>query len=207
MKTRFTLPLVGLGMYLPFASMAQQPTRPLTLADSLFLPGEKHKKMLPADLPQQKLLFVKYTQVPLAAKGPKGAFNAEHYAYAMKKDHNEAVPEANRQLRETVSGYPYAYRITTLDSLAYYRRQGYKYVLMQEYFTAKTGGTYQGATAHGTGNNRTVTSTHIDLYVQDLTSKARYVFDDFHPARTYFYREQVEMLLKKVSKQFGAKKS
>ena len=207
MKTPFTLILLFAGVCSSFSSQAQLHPRKLTYGDSLFIAGTKHKKVLPDDLPQQKLLFIKYAPVALPAEAPKGFFNADRRLHFMIKNHNESIPEANRQLLQTAANYPYAYRITTLDSVDYYRRRGYKYMLMQGSFNSTIDGTFQGTRAHGAGAKRTYTSTSVDIYVQDLNQKDKYVFNDFSETFIYYYKGQVEMLLKKVAKQFDTKKS
>ncbi|MBF9140600.1 hypothetical protein [Hymenobacter properus] len=169
------------------------------------------KKKLPDDLPQEKLLFVKYQPLTLPPEGPKG-WGIQRRNYFLKKKHNDVFPEANKQLQEAAKLYPYAHRITTLDSVAYYQEHGYKYMLMQSSFNSVADGTFQGTTGNtiGTGSpggsTRVMTTTSVDLYVQELNSGDKYVFDDFSETFIYYYKGQVGMLLKKVDKQFNAKK-
>lgn len=167
--------------------------------------GQLIRKKLPDDLPQQKLLFVRYSPVTLPATPPR-MFTAERGVYKLQENHNAVIPKSNEQLVEAAARYPFAYRITTLDSVTYYRDHGYKYMLMQSSFNSGVDGTYRGTRGHGMGASRTYTSTSVDLYVQNLQNGDRYVFDDFSQTFIYYYKGQVGMLLKKVDKQFDAKK-
>lgn len=166
--------------------------------------GHIIRKKLPDDLPQEKLLFIRYSPVTLPTQVPR-MFTAERGRYSLMKNHNEVIPEANEQLAKASAKYPYGHRITTLDSVAYYKDHGYKYMLMQNSFTAATDGTYQGTRGHGAGANRTYASTTVDLYVQNLQSGDQYVFNDFSQTFIYYYKGQVGMLLKQVNKQFKPK--
>lgn len=204
MKKHFTL--CFLGSVISFASFAQQSTDISPLPDRKDLPlvGTVYKKKLPDDLPQAKLLFIKHSPVPLPDKRPK---DMPRGLYNMQENHNNVYGRANEQLVEAAARYPYAHRITTLDSVAYYRDHGYKYMLMQTSFSSVVNGTFRGTTGHGMGANRTYASTSVDLYVQDLANNDRYVFDEFSETFVYYYKGQVGMLLKKVDKQFKVKKS
>ncbi|GAB3668736.1 hypothetical protein GCM10027594_33980 [Hymenobacter agri] len=77
---------------------------------------------------------------------------------------------------------------------------------MHDGFGAGAAGQYTGMTSNRTSNGTTYTSTSIDLYVEDLNNGTRYVFNDFSGTFIYYNKGIVEMLLKKVSKQFEAKK-
>ncbi|WP_210520921.1 hypothetical protein [Hymenobacter terricola] len=205
MKKPFTLSSLCAGVCLSVQGFAQQPTT-LSASQGIPVTGQVFKKKLPDDLPQAKLLFIKFLPVKLPASGPKG-WGAERRLYFMQKNHNDVIPEANKQLVEAAARYPYAHRITTSDSIAYYRdQQGYKYMLMQSSFTAATDGSFRGTTSHGSGTGMSINSTSVDLYVQDLNSGDKYVFDDFSETFIYYYKGQVGMLLKKTAKQFTAKK-
>lgn len=203
MKQRFTLSLFGIAVCLSLPGLAQQPAVAPTAQDAPA--GQTYTKKVPDDLPQSKLLFIKHSPVLLPAERPKGMLNRR--VYATQERHNEASVKANEQLVEAAAHYPFAHRITTLDSIAYYRAQGYKYMLMHSSFNAFTNGTYQGTKVHGGGANATYTTTSVDLYVQDLATNDRYVFDHFSETFLYYYKGQVGMLVKKVDKQFKAKKS
>ena len=204
MLKRVTLGLFGTGLacsLLALVPVSITPARPVA-----GLLSTKSKSPLPDDLPQAKLLFVKYSLVELPAGGPTG-WGRERAKYFTMKNHNKVTPEANTQLVETARRYPYAYRVTTLDSVPYYHeKQGYKYVLMHDGFGAGSAGQYTGMTSNHTSNGTTYTSTSIDLYVEDLNNGTRYVFNDFSGTFIYYNKGIVEMLLKKVSKQFEAKK-
>jgi hypothetical protein len=166
--------------------------------------GRVFRKKLPDDLPQEKILFVRYSPVTLPTQVPK-MFTAERGQYSLKKNHNEVIPEANEQLVKMSAEYPYTYRITTLDSVGYYQARGYKYMLMQSSFNSAIDGTYLGTRGSGMGANRTYTSTSVDLYVQNLQNGDKYVFNDFSQTFIYYYKGQVGMLLKQVNKQFKPK--
>lgn len=198
MKQLITLTflLAGLGSAVP--AWAQEQTDETPTAK-----GQVFKRKLPDDLPQSKLLFVKHTIVPLPAERPE---DMPRLYYGSRKRHNEAAVEANKQLLEAVKEYPFAYRITTQDSVDYYRTQGYKYKLFHSSFNAVLNGTFQGTRGHGMGANRTYTTTSVDLYVRDLTNNDKYIFDGFSETFIYYYKGQVGMLVKKVRKQFDAKK-
>ena len=203
MKQRFTLSLFSLAVCLSLPGLAQQPATAPSAQDTPV--GQTYTKKVPDDLPQSKLLFIKHSPVPLPAERPKGMLNRR--MYAMQERHNEAIVTANEQLVEAAARYPYAHRITTLDSVAYYRAQGYKYMLMHTSFNAGANGTFQGTRVHGGGANATYTSTNVDLFVQDLATNDRYIFDHFSETFLYYYKGQVGMLVKKVDKQFKPKKS
>lgn len=121
------------------------------------------------------------------------------------KNHNEVIPESNEQLAKASAKYPFAHRTTTLDSVSYYKERGYKYMLMQSSFNATIDGTYKGTRGSGMGANRTSSPTTVNLYVQNLQNGDKYVFNDFSETFTYYYKGQVGMLLKQVSKQFNIK--
>ncbi len=157
---------------------------------------------LPADLPQAKLLFVKYAAAELPVEGPTG-WGAARARYFVLKNHNKAIPDANRQLAEAARRYPFACRVTVADSVAYYRdQQGYKYQLMHDAFEAGMQGQYVG-TNESSGQHYTPS---FDLYVQELATGTKYVFEDFGGPFVYAYKWQVELLLKKISKQFNTTK-
>jgi hypothetical protein len=188
---------------LGFSSPPAATPRP---APGLPLAGQTVKKdPLPDDLPQAKLLFIKFTPVTLAPEGPKG-WGQERRKYFMQKNHNKVYGESNKQLMETARRYPYAYRITTLDSVVYYHDHGYKYMLMQTSFNAAVDGSFVGTTNRGTGSSQTYNTTSVGLYVEDLNNGTKYFFEDFSETFIYYYQGQEEMLLKKISKQFKPKK-
>ena len=197
------------GIGLSFSAFAQQAASTASPTASVPQTGEIYKKKLPDDLPQSKLLFVKFLPVKLPAEGPKG-WGMQRRNYFMMKNHNEVFPEANKQLAEAAARYPYAHRITTPDSVLFYRDQGYKYMLMHSSFNSAVDGTFHGTTGNtrsvGGTTTHTTTTTSVDLYVQDLNKGDKYIFDDFSETFIYYYKGQVGMLLKKVSKQFMAKK-
>src|SRR5438128_1110147 len=126
MKQRVTLILFGLAVCLSLPGLAQQPVTAPAAQD--MLAGQIYTKKIPDDLPQSKLLFIKHSPIPLPAERPKGMLNRR--VYAMQERHNGAIGTANEQLVEAAARYPFAHRITTLDSISYYRAQGYKYMLM-----------------------------------------------------------------------------
>ena len=204
MKKQFILGLLLAGICLNLPAFSQEShSTPAPVNGQVFL------KKLPADLPQEKLLFIKYLPVELPPGNPKGWGN-ERRNYYLKKQHNESIGEANKQLKEAATRYPYAHRITTEDSIAYYRdRQGYRYMLMQSSFNSAINGSFQGTrgntTSVGGTSTQTYTSTSVDLYVQDIRNNDKYIFDDFSETFIYYYKGQVEKLLKKIAKQFQVK--
>lgn len=198
MKKQLTLALLLAGIGLTFPALAQQRSAPI---EGLPLTGKVLGKELPADLPQSKLLFVKFVPVQLAAEAP-GGFGAERRNYFMKLNHNKYLPEANKQLVAAAAHYPYAYRITTPDSVLFYRAQGYQYMLMQSAFNAYLDGSFRGTTSH----SGTYNVTSVGLYVQELNTGDKYFFDSFSESFVYAYQKQVEALLKRISKQFAANK-
>lgn len=197
MKKILSLLLLGAGLCGSFQACAQEAagTAPPT--------GQYFKKKLPDDLPQAKLLFIRQTRLNLPLERPD---DMPRLYYSSRKRHNEMAYEANKQLDEAVLKYPYAYRVTTQDSVDYYRARGYKYKLFHSSFNAVLDGTYQGTRGHGMGAGRTYTSTSVDLYVQDLSTNDKYVFDSFSETFIYYYKGIVGMLVKKASKQFAGKK-
>ncbi len=202
MKKYLTLSVLGAAFGVALPGLAQQPAAALTAQDAPI--GQVYKKKLPDDLPQSKLLFIKYSAVPLPSERPK---DMPRRLYGMQQNHNEASVRANEQLVEAAARYPYAHRLTTLDSVAYYRAQGYKYMLMQSSFNSMANGSFQGTQVHGFGSNASYTTTSVDLYVQDLNTNDKYIFDEFSQTFIYYYKGQVGMLLKKADKQFKTKKS
>lgn len=157
--------------------------------------GEIIKKKLPADLPQTKLLFITYEAAEVPSQRPKGMNPMQYGAH---KDHNSVIGEANTQLQETAAQYPYAYRITTDDSIAYYQDHGYKYLFFNSSFYTFIAGEYIGYNP----NRGTLYPESVDAYIRDLTTNDKYVFNFVGERDTYKYRVMVEMLLKKIAKQF-----
>ena len=157
--------------------------------------GQVFKKTLPTDLPTAKLLFIKYSPVAIPAERPA---NITRRNYKLLEQHAVNFPHANEQLEKAVQHYPFAYRMTTQDSVTYYQGRGYKYVLFHRSFNAFTEGRFSGT--------RDNSPTMVDLYVQDLTTGDKYIVDDFSETFIYYYKGLVGMLLKRVDKQFDAKK-
>jgi hypothetical protein len=172
--------------------------------------GAVYGKTLPDDLPTSKLLFIKFRPAPVPAERPAN-MSAAHYK--LLQQHATNHPRANEQLAAAVAHYPFAYRITTLDSTSYYSAQGYKYVLFHQSFNAYTNGTFKGtngaaasnALANGANTNGPA-DNFVDLYIQDLSSRDKYIIDSFSESSIYNYKTLVGMLLKRVEKQFKAKK-
>ena len=172
--------------------------------------GNIYSKTLPDDLPKSKLLFVKFRPAPVPAERPA---NMSAAAYKLLQQHAINYPRANEQLATAVAHYPFAYRITTLDSTSYYSAHGYKYVLFHQSFNAYTNGTFKGT--NGTSANTSIldaatanatADTFVELYIQDLSSRDKYVIDSFSESSIYNYKGLIGMLLKRVEKQFKAKK-
>ena len=172
--------------------------------------GNVYSKALPDDLPNSKLLFIKFRPAPIPAERPTNMSPAN---YKLLQQHAINYPRANEQLAAAVAHYPFAYRITTLDSTSYYSAHGYKYVLFHQSFNAFTNGTFKGSNGSTAGNavvdvtNSNATAvTFVDLYVQDLSSRDKYVIDNFSESTIYNYKGLIGMLLKRVEKQFKVKK-
>ncbi|GAA4022922.1 hypothetical protein GCM10022409_03420 [Hymenobacter glaciei] len=168
--------------------------------------GSVYSKTLPEDLPKSKLLFIKFRPAPVPAERPAN-MPAAHYK--LLQQHAINYPRANEQLVAAVAHYPFPYRITTLDSTSYYSARGYKYVLFHQSFNAFTNGTFKGkdaATANTTIVDAATADTFVDLYIQDLSSRDKYVLDSFSESSIYNYKGLVGMLLKRVDKQFKVKK-
>ena len=168
--------------------------------------GNIYSKTLPDDLPKSKLLFVKFRPAPVPAERPA---NMSAAAYKLLQQHAINYPRANEQLATAVAHYPFAYRITTLDSTSYYSAHGYKYVLFHQSFNAFTNGTFKST--NGNAANATVidaanADTYVDLYIQDLSSRDKYIIDNFSESSIYSYKGLIGMLLKRVEKKFKAKK-
>ena len=168
--------------------------------------GNIYSKTLPDDLPKSKLLFVKFRPAPVPAERPA---NMSAAAYKLLQQHAINYPRANEQLASAVAHYPFAYRITTLDSTSYYSAHGYKYVLFHQSFNAFTNGTFKST--NGNAANATVidaanADTYVDLYIQDLSSRDKYIIDNFSESSIYSYKGLIGMLLKRVEKKFKAKK-
>ena len=172
--------------------------------------GNVFNKTLPDDLPNSKLLFIKFRPVLVPAERPANMSPAN---YKLLQQHAITYPRANEQLASAVAHYPFAYRITTLDSTSYYSAHGYKYVLFHQSFNAYTNGTFKGT--NGTSANTSIldaatanatADTFVELYIQDLSSRDKYVIDSFSESSIYNYKGLIGMLLKRVEKQFKAKK-
>ena len=168
--------------------------------------GNIYSKTLPDDLPKSKLLFIKFRPAPVPAERPANMSTA---AYKLLQQHAINYPRANEQLASAVAHYPFAYRITTLDSTSYYSAHGYKYVLFHQSFNAFTNGTFKST--NGNAANATVidavnADTYVDLYIQDLSSRDKYIIDNFSESSIYSYKGLIGMLLKRVEKKFKSKK-
>ena len=168
--------------------------------------GNVFNKTLPDDLPNSKLLFIKFRPVLVPAERPANMSPAN---YKLLQQHAINYPRANEQLESAVSHYPFAYRITTLDSTSYYSAHGYKYVLFHQSFNAFTNGTFKST--NGNAANATVidavnADTYVDLYIQDLSSRDKYIIDNFSESSIYSYKGLIGMLLKRVEKKFKSKK-
>lgn len=189
MKNAYLLgSLLWLGTALTAPAFGQQ-------ASAGAKPGQVFKKTLPADLPTAKLLFIKFSPAAIPAERP--ASMTRHH-YKLLEQHAVNFPHSNEQLAKAVQHYPFAYRITTQDSVAYYQARGYKYMLFYESFNAFVDGSFSGT--------RSNIPTMVDLYVQDLATGDKYIVDDFSETFIYYYKGLVSMLLKRVDKQFDAKK-
>ena len=131
------------------------------------------------------------------------------YEYGMLKAHNSNAPRANSQLEEAAVKYPFAHRITTQDSAAYYYGQGYRYVLFYNAFNSVVNQKFQGTHMHtsfsGGSANTTMTTTSTDLYVLDMATGDRYGVDSFSETFIYYYKGIVGMLVKRANKQFEKK--
>lgn len=158
--------------------------------------GKVYSKILPDDLPNSKLLFIKFRPAPIPAERPTNMSPAN---YKLLQQHAINYPRANEQLEAAVAHYPFAYRITTQDSTSYYYAHGYKYVLFHQSFGAFTNGYFKGSD----GTNE----TYVDLYIQDLSSRDKYLIDSFNEKSIYYYKGLVGMLLKLVDKQIKVKKT
>lgn len=168
--------------------------------------SKAYDKILPDDLPTAKLLFVKFRPVPVPAERPQ---NMSPDNYKALKQHAVDYPKANDQLEKAAAHYPFAYRITTRDSTAYYATRGFKYVLFHQSFGKFTDGNYKEPKASNDINykeNSIPNDIFVDLYIQDLSSRDRYRVDAFSETSIYNYKGLVGMLLKRVEKQFKAKK-
>jgi hypothetical protein len=157
--------------------------------------GTVYTKTLPEDLPTAKLLFVKFRPAPVPTERPK---NMPASMFLGLQQHAVNYSRANEQLLKSAALYPFAYRITTQDSTSYYYERGYKYVLFNQSFNAFTGGYFK--------NTDVTTPAVVDLYIQDLASRDKYIIDSFNEPSVYSYKMLVGMLLKRVEKQFNAKK-
>lgn len=172
--------------------------------------GNIYSKTLPEDLPQSKILFIKFMPVPVPAERPANMSPAK---YKLLQQHAINYPRANEQLAVAAAHYPFPSRITTLDSTSYYSAHGYKYVLFHQSFNAFTNGTFKGSSGGSAstnfvdvGNANATADNFVDLYIQDLTSRDKYIIDNFNESSIYNYKLLVNMLLKCVEKQFKAKK-
>lgn len=153
---------------------------------------------MPADLPQAKLLFIRYSPVNVPTKRPDNMLRRQ---YSLMKNHNEVYAASNEQLVKAAARYPFPYRITTQDSSTYYAERGYKYALFHSSFNAMTDGTYAGTRSNGYYS----TTTDIKLFVQDLATGNRYPVDTFSETFVYYYKGIIGKFLKKVDKQFSVK--
>jgi hypothetical protein len=172
--------------------------------------GNVYSKTLPEDLPQSKILFVRFMPAPVPAERPADMSPTK---YKLLQQHAINYPRANEQLESAAAHYPFAYRITTLDSTSYYSAHGYKYVFFHQSFNAFTNGTFKGTTGStattnylDASNANAAADNFVALYIQDLSSRDRYIIDNFNESSIYNYKLLGNMLLKRVEKQFKAKK-
>ena len=171
--------------------------------------GNVYSKTLPDDLATSKILFIKFLPAPFPAERPA---TMSPVKYKLLQQHATNYPRANEQLTAAAAHYPFAYRITTLDSTSYYSTRGYKYVLFHQSFNAFTNGTFKGTNSAASNAMADVANTnapvdnYVDLYIQDLSSRDKYVVGSFDESSIYNYKNLVGMLLKRVEKQFKAKK-
>ena len=156
--------------------------------------GQVFNKKLPDDLPKAKILFIKFSPAAVPVERPTEMSRRD---YKLLEQHAVNYPHANEQLVKATAEYPYAYRITTQDSTAYYQERGYRYVLMHNSFNSFVNGTFRGS-----GSNPS-SPTMVDLYVKDLSNGDKYIVDDFSETFVYYYKGLVGMLLKRIHKQFG----
>ena len=159
----------------------------------------KEEAYLPDDLPQAKLLFVKYSAIDVPAKRPD---NLSRQQYKLIINHNEVFPTTNAQLVKAAAKYPFPYRITTQDSVTYYAEHGYKYALFHSSFDAVKTGHYVGSSSNGYYTN----TTTVKLFIQDLTTGKHYPVDTFSETFIYYYKGIVKLLMKRVDKQFAVNK-
>ena len=165
-------------------------------SDITTLSRDKIKDELPTDLPQAKLLFIRYSPVNVPAKRPD---DMPRRQYSLLKNHNEVYLASNKQLVKAAARYPFPYRITTQDSSTYYAERGYKYALFHSSFNAMTDGTYAGTRSNGYYS----IDTDVKLFVQDLATGNRYPVDTFSETHVYYYKDIISKFLKKVNKQFS----
>jgi hypothetical protein len=156
-------------------------------------------KLLPADLPQAKLLFVRFRVVAVLGKEELAATMsrpaAGRTAYA-REHHNAWAADANRQLVQAAARYPFAYRITSDDSVAYYAARGYRYKLFHDHMGAAAQAYYAGSQDHAPA----------ELYLKDLVTNDQYIFASFSKSAGYNYRMLVGKLISKVERQFKVPK-
>jgi hypothetical protein len=180
--------------FLPVSLLCLGLTLP-TLGQQAPAAGVVYTKTLPDDLPTAKMLFIKFRPAPVPEERPT---NMPPNMYKGLQLHAVNYLRANEQLQKAAALYPFPYRITTQDSTSYYYERGYKYVLFSQSFNAFTGGYYKTTDA--------ATPAVVDLYLQDLSSRDKYVVDTFNEPSVYSYKMLVGMLVKRVEKQFKAKK-
>ena len=152
------------------------------------------QQKLPDDLPKAKVLLFKFSPAAVPAERPKEMSRRD---YKLLEQHAANYPHANEQLAKAAAAYPYAYRITTQDSTAYYQERGYRYLLMYDSFNSFLNGTFRSS-----GSNAS-NPTMVDLYVKDLSNGNKYVVDDFSETFVYYCKGLVGILLERIHKQFG----
>ena len=182
-------PCFGQQIVNPFARVTSEVSTPSSY---------KSKDELPTDLPQAKILFIRYSPTEVPADRPD---TMPRRQYNLRKNHNEVYAASNKQLAKAAARYPFSYRITTQDSSTYYAQRGYKYALFHSSFNAMTDGTYAGAQSNGYYS----ISTDVKLFVQDLATGNRYPVDTFSETHVYYYKDIIGKFLKKVDKQFNVK--
>ncbi|RTQ45987.1 hypothetical protein EJV47_22780 [Hymenobacter gummosus] len=204
MNARFLLLSLGLTALLQTTAQAQVSDNFRKTAKQLGSTVFKDK--LPEDLPQAKILFIRFAPVEVPAQRPQGMSSE---AYTRLRWHNQNCGWSTEQLRKAAQKYPFAYRITTQDSIGYYRDQGYKYLLLHDSFNSFLTNDYQGVRTHtsmsGGVTHQRMDITTVDLYVQDLTTNNFYVVDQFREYHLYKYSLLMPLLTKKVGKTFPAK--
>jgi hypothetical protein len=148
--------------------------------------SQKDMKGVPANLKDEKIIFLEYEQIPIDPSWPK------ILSYNFERRNKEAI-KANDMLAKRVKDYPYASIISRRSEYKSLATQGVRYVLESEIMKALNNGEQVG------GLNKTY---YAMVYVYDLTTGDRYELFKLTESRAYDYNWIMDKFISTVKKTF-----